>query len=122
MFPILINAFTLSGTFYLFSTVAMLAVMFGLFILPETKGKTLSDINRMFYTRPIINCDVCRMNRTEKDTKYSACLQDLTNEEENIIKKKLSIHDAENSFQESMHTDEEKNILKKSPASEDEKR
>ena len=93
MFPVLINSFTLSGTFYLFSSVAMLAVLFGMFILPETKGKTLSDINRMFYTRPIIKCDVCSRYSIEKDTKYSDCLQAEVSNNENIIKKRFSALD-----------------------------
>ena len=70
------QSLSLSGTFFLFSSVAAAALVFGLVMLPETRGKTLAQvremirvmmmmmvmmmmiciqINRMFYTDPLLN-------------------------------------------------------------------
>ena len=38
----------LSGSYILYASVCALNVIFGLFILPETKGKHLEDINKEF--------------------------------------------------------------------------
>ena len=66
LFPLLCANLGLSGTFFLFSSMAAISVLFGIFILPETKGKTLSDINEMFYTKGVINVGCSRGKKTEK--------------------------------------------------------
>ena len=38
----------LSGSYILYASVCALNVIFGLFLLPETKGKHLEDINKEF--------------------------------------------------------------------------
>ena len=76
---------SLAGTFYLFGVVAFLTVIFGIFILPETRGKTLDDINKMFYTNNIININLIKNFKHKTDlfsfsqknkTKYTKCVQD----------------------------------------------
>ena len=69
LFPVLCSSLGLSGTFFLFSSMAAISVLFGIFILPETKGKTLSDINQMFYSKSVINGNVGCFG-TEKTEKY----------------------------------------------------
>ena len=49
LFPSFSHSIGLAGTFFMFSIVSMLGVAYGLWILPETRGKTLHEINRMFY-------------------------------------------------------------------------
>ena len=66
LFPVLCSNLGLAGTFFLFSCMAAISVLFGVFILPETKGKTLSDINKMFYTQTVINAGCLRSEKTEK--------------------------------------------------------
>ena len=66
LFPVLCSNLGLSGTFFLFSFMAAISVIFGICILPETKGKTLSDINQMFYTQGVINVGCFRNEKTEK--------------------------------------------------------
>ena len=72
MFPLMCSSLGLSGTFYLFSSVAFISVIFGIFILPETKGKTLSDINKMFYNTTIINVSCLSVINKEE---YLKCPQ-----------------------------------------------
>ena len=76
---------SLAGTFYLFGVVGFLAVIFGIFILPETRGKTLDDINKMFYTNNIVNINIIKNIKNKTDifnfkqkykTKYTKCVQD----------------------------------------------
>ena len=69
LFPVLCSNLGLSGTFFLFSSMAAISVLFGIFILPETKGKTLSDINEMFYNKSVINGNLGCF-RSEKKEKY----------------------------------------------------
>ena len=38
------QSLSLSGTFFLFSSVAAAALVFGLVMLPETRGKTLAQV------------------------------------------------------------------------------
>ena len=45
----------LSGSYILYASVCGLCVLFGLFILPETKGKHLEDINKEFEEKQFIN-------------------------------------------------------------------
>ena len=73
LFPLLCSYLGLSGTFALFSSMAAVSVLFGIFILPETKGKTLSDINEMFYNKSVINVDCFRSEKTEKYLSVPAC-------------------------------------------------
>ena len=72
-FPLLTTSLSLSGTFFMFSMTAVLATLFGVFILPETRGKTLEDINNMFHTRHIIN------NPCAAEAKYSSVNQETIN-------------------------------------------
>ena len=73
LFPVLCSSLGLSGTFFLFSSMAAISVLFGIFILPETKGKTLSDINEMFYTQSVINTRCFRSEKTEKYLSVPVC-------------------------------------------------
>ena len=66
LFPLLCSNLGLSNCFFLFSSMAAVSVLFGIFILPETKGKTLSDINDMFYKKGVINVGCFRSEKTEK--------------------------------------------------------
>ena len=72
MFPVMCSSLGLHATFYLFSSVAFISVLFGIFILPETKGKTLSDINKMFYNTNIINVSFFNVNKKDE---YLKCPQ-----------------------------------------------
>ena len=45
----------LSGSYILYASVCALNVIFGLFILPETKGKHLEDINKEFEEKKPFN-------------------------------------------------------------------
>ena len=47
---------TLSGTFLLYGMMAMVAVLFGLTMMPETRGKTLEQINKMFREERLVRC------------------------------------------------------------------
>jgi len=87
LFPILVEELSLSGTFYLFGCVALAAAFFGIFILPETRGKTLKEINDMFYKTSIINKDIIKntgccervKNQKEsssKNSEYQICSQE----------------------------------------------
>ena len=84
---------SLAGTFYFFGIVAFLAVIFGIFILPETRGKTLDEINKMFYTNNIINIHIIKnfKNKTnifnikqKNKTKYTQCMQEEKKENNNF--------------------------------------
>lgn len=48
LFPILMNTFGLSNTFYIFSSIGILSLLFTKFIMPETKGLSIEDIERKF--------------------------------------------------------------------------
>ena len=50
---------TLSGTFFLYGLVALVAVVFGLTTLPETRGKTLEQINEMFTRERLVRFGPC---------------------------------------------------------------
>ena len=76
-FPLLTTTLSLSGTFFMFSMTAVLATLFGVFILPETRGKTLEDINNMFHTRHIINNPCAAADHSE--AKYSSVNQETIN-------------------------------------------
>ena len=39
------------GTFWLYSTVCTLGLLYGIFFLPETKGKRLEEINTKFINK-----------------------------------------------------------------------
>ena len=81
-FPLLTTTLSLSGTFFMFSMTAVLATLFGVFILPETRGKTLEDINNMFHTRHIFNnpCAEAKYSSVNQETIISdnvkKCLAD----------------------------------------------
>ena len=48
VFPTLMNTFGLSHTFYIFSCIGILSILFTRFIMPETKGLSMEDIERKF--------------------------------------------------------------------------
>jgi sugar porter (SP) family MFS transporter len=48
----LINALTVPGTFLLFATVSIAAFLFVWRLVPETKGRTLEEIDKWWRTRP----------------------------------------------------------------------
>ena len=47
---------------------AFMAVVFGASMLPETRGKTLEQINEMFYRERMVRCGSCRNREELKDT------------------------------------------------------
>lgn len=47
-FPVLISAIGRDGTFYLFACCTLFSVAFVYVLLPETKGKTLEDMENLF--------------------------------------------------------------------------
>ena len=63
-----IQSISLSGTFLLYSMMAFMAVVFGASMLPETRGKTLEQINEMFYRERMVRCGSCRNREELKDT------------------------------------------------------
>lgn len=48
IFPTLMGAFGLSGTFYIFAAIGILSLLFTKFVMPETKGLSIEDIERKF--------------------------------------------------------------------------
>ena len=58
---------TLSGTFFLYGLVAAMAVVFGLTMLPETRGKTLEQINMMFIRERLVRCGPCNTTEADKE-------------------------------------------------------
>ena len=48
IFPTLMGAFGLSGTFYIFAAIGVLSLLFTKFVMPETKGLSIEDIERKF--------------------------------------------------------------------------
>ncbi|KAF6149754.1 hypothetical protein GIB67_017487 [Kingdonia uniflora] len=54
------KAITIGGTFYMFAGVAVVAWFFFYFFLPETKGKTLEEMESVFARR-------CRSSQNERD-------------------------------------------------------
>jgi len=46
-FPLLNNAFGASGTFWVYAAVCLLGFIFIIKLLPETKGKTLEEIEKI---------------------------------------------------------------------------
>ena len=59
---------TLSGTFFLYGLVALVAVVFGLTTLPETRGKTLEQINEMFTQERLVRCGPCGGEVVKEET------------------------------------------------------
>ena len=54
------------GTYWLYSTVAVCAAIFGATLLPETKGKTLAEVSEHFYV-----CCSCRNKQEEVEFEYT---------------------------------------------------
>lgn len=50
-FPILAQAITFAGTFFVFAVIAFMSLIFVYVYLPETKGKNLEDIEDLFDSR-----------------------------------------------------------------------
>ena len=57
----------LSGSYILYASVCGLCVLFGLFILPETKGKHLEDINKEFEEKKTNNKKSMKKNDLDAD-------------------------------------------------------
>ena len=51
LFPSVTDYIGLAGAFFLFGSVFMAGVVFGFFLLPETRGKTIQNVNHMFYNQ-----------------------------------------------------------------------
>ena len=47
-FPVMKESMTMHGTFWFFMCCTLLGIVFVYFLLPETKGKTLEDIEKLF--------------------------------------------------------------------------
>ena len=58
---------TLSGAFILYGLMALVAVVFGLTMLPETRAKTLEQINQMFIQERLVRCGPCILTETDKE-------------------------------------------------------
>ena len=58
---------TLSGAFILYGLMALVAVVFGLTMLPETRAKTLEQINQMFIQERLVRCGPCTLTETDKE-------------------------------------------------------
>ena len=58
---------TLSGAFFLYGLMALMAVVFGLTMLPETRAKTLEQINQMFIRERLVRCGPCILTETDKE-------------------------------------------------------
>ena len=43
--------------------------MFGVFVLPETRGLTLKEINNLFYNNNLINTDFFKMPKSDNTMK-----------------------------------------------------
>lgn len=48
MYPVLSTNFHISETMYIFAFASTITILFGFFVLPETRGKTLLEIERTF--------------------------------------------------------------------------
>ena len=64
---------TLSGTFLLYGLMAMVAVVFGLTIMPETRDKTLEQINKMFREERLVRCGK-EVNNNQEDVENKIVL------------------------------------------------
>lgn len=53
----LYKAITIGGSFFLFCGISVLAWVFFYFFLPETKGRSLEEIEELFRNRPGLMCD-----------------------------------------------------------------
>ena len=58
---------TLSGAFFLYGLMALVAVVFGLTMLPETRAKTLEQINKMFIQERLVRCGPCTITEADKE-------------------------------------------------------
>ena len=47
-----INRINGSGTFWLYGAVCLVGTLYTIFFVPETKGKTIEEIQQMFSSRP----------------------------------------------------------------------
>jgi len=50
-FPILLVVIGEDGTFFLFTACTLLGIIFVYFLLPETKGKSLEEVEKLFTTQ-----------------------------------------------------------------------
>ena len=64
-FPVMQMTLGSSGTFFLFTCCTALSIAFVFFFLPETKGRTLEDIGRIF-TEKVANVDVSKNDAKQK--------------------------------------------------------
>ncbi|XP_037106792.1 solute carrier family 2, facilitated glucose transporter member 10 [Syngnathus acus] len=74
----LFNALGLSGTFLMYGMMSAAAALFFYFMLPETKGKTLEEIDRelrlnRFHHRTVDCCDLIRQRTSPSDYQRVVC-------------------------------------------------
>ncbi|XP_051931119.1 solute carrier family 2, facilitated glucose transporter member 10 [Hippocampus zosterae] len=69
------NAMGLSGTFFLYGITAMMAAVFFYFMLPETKGKTLEEIDRELRLKRFHNNAVACFRRRNSPREYQRVCQ-----------------------------------------------
>ena len=62
---------TLSGAFFLYGLMALVAVVFGLTMLPETRAKTLEQINKMFIQERLVRFGPCTLTESDKEMNYN---------------------------------------------------
>lgn len=61
-FKTLVSAIYIYNTFWLFAFVSVLGILFVLFIVPETKGKTLDEIQELLGAEPASLSSECPAN------------------------------------------------------------
>ena len=77
---------SLSGTFFMYGLVALMAVVFGLTMLPETRGKTLEQINHMFIRERLVRCGPCNTTEADKEVNNNNNTEDGENMDELLTK------------------------------------
>lgn len=72
----MIAAFTLNGTLYFYSAVGFVAVFVLYFILPETEGRSIEEVQSLFDNNNVNNsCQYIRKFVRTKTNNEEACLK-----------------------------------------------